>query len=364
MPELRRDPIIGRWVIIATERAKRPKDFAPTHEELPEGKCPFCEGAESQTPPEIVAIRTLKGTSTSKNTLKGTSTSKGTSSKKTSPNTPGWDVRVVPSIAPVLKTEDGLNRRAKGMYDMMDGVGAHEIVVETPKHIANIADLTEGQIAKVMEIYASRILDLQKDHRFKYVLMFKNYGRDAGGGRIKHSRSQLIATPVTPKRVKEELAGAKRYYDYKERCIFCDIIAQELENNQRLVTSIDGFIAFTPFASRFPFEICITSREHSCDFSSLNKKDLSKLAKILKIVLTKVKNALGDPHYNYILHTAPFRSAKAKAGYWKTIEHDYHWHIEIIPRLTRIAGFEWGTGFYINPTPPEEAAKYLREAKY
>ncbi len=340
MPELRRDPIIGRWVIIATERAKRPKDFAPVHEELPEGECPFCEGAESQTPSEIFAIR----------------------SKDTPSNAAGWDVRVVPSISPVLTIAQG-SRRGKGMYDMMDGIGAHEIIIETPRHIANIADLEAEQIAKVMEAYADRMLDLEKDHRFKYVLIFKNYGRDAGGGRVKHARSQLIATPVTPKRVKEELAGAKRYYDYKERCIFCDIIAQELENKQRLVTSLDGFIAFTPFASRFPFEICITSQEHSCDFSSLNKKDFSNLARILKIVLSKIKNALGDPHYNFIFHTAPFRGAKAKAGYWKTVDYDYHWHIEIIPRLTRIAGFEWGTGFYINPTPPEEAAKYLREQK-
>lgn len=341
MPELRRDPIIGRWVIIATERAKRPKDFAPTHEELPEGECPFCEGAESHTPPEIFAMRT----------------------KNTPPDTPGWNVRVVSSISPVLEIKDGLNRRGKGMYDMMDGIGAHEVVIETPKHIANIADLEVEQIARVMESYVTRILDLQRDNRFKYVLMFKNYGRDAGGGRIKHARSQLIATPVTPKRVKEELAGAKRYYDYKERCIFCDIISQELDSQERLITSLDGFIAFTPFASRFPFEICITSQRHSCDFFSLKKEDFCKLAKILKIVLLKVKNALGDPHYNYILHTAPFRSAKAKAGYWKTIDYDYHWHIEIIPRLTRIAGFEWGTGFYINPTPPEEAAKYLKEVK-
>lgn len=361
MPELRRDPIIGRWVIIATERAKRPRDFAPAHEELPEGECPFCEGVESQTPPEIFAIRTLKGTST----LKHVPFRVGTGNKNKSPNTPGWDVRVVPSIAPTLQIGDGLNlnRRGKGMYDLMDDVGAHEIVIETPQHIANIADLEEAQIAKVMESYVDRILDLRDDHRFKYVLVFKNYGRDAGGGRVKHARSQLIATPVTPKRVKEELVGAKRYYDYKERCIFCDIISQEFETKKRLIADTDSFIAFTPFASRFPFEICITSQEHSCDFFSLNKKDFSNLATILKLVLSKVKNALGDPHYNYILHTAPFRTAEAKAGYWKTINHDYHWHIEIIPRLTRIAGFEWGTGFYINPTPPEEAAKYLREAK-
>lgn len=341
MPELRRDPIIGRWVIVATERAKRPEDFAHAHEEYSEEECPFCDGAEAKTPPEIFTIR----------------------SRSAPPNTPGWDVRVVPSVSPALTIGGSADRRGKGMYDLMDGVGAHEVIIETPDHIDNIADLEEDQIAKVIESYIDRGLDLKKDKRFKYVLIFKNYGRDAGRGRIRHTNSQLIATPVTPKRVKEELMGAKRYYDYKERCIFCDIIAQEINDKKRLVASTDGFVAFAPFASRFPFEICVASKKHSCDFFSLNKKDSLNLAKILKVVLKKIKNELGDPHYNYIIHTSPFKSAKAKAGYWKTVEYDFHWHIEIIPRLTRIAGFEWGTGFYINPMPPEEAAKYLSIAE-
>jgi UDPglucose--hexose-1-phosphate uridylyltransferase len=339
MPELRKDPIIGRWVIIATERAKRPDQFSPPMDGPIEGECPFCSGRENHTPPEIYAIRK-------------------------SPNNKdkrGWDVRVVPSIKPILKIEGGLERRGRGIYDMMNGVGAHEVIIDTPQHINNIADLSLRQIDNILNVYTHRIADLDQDKRFKYVLIFKNYGWVAGGGRIKHSRSQLIATPVTPKRVKEELVGAKRYFDYHERCIFCDLVRQEIETKRRLIIDIDGFIAIAPFASRFPFEIWIMPKSHSCDFVNLSDTQRMALAKILKMTLQKLKIGLNDPPFNYIVHTAPFR--RPKAGYWRTVEDDYHWHIEIMPRLTRVAGFEWGTGFYICPLPPENAAEFLREVK-
>lgn len=340
MPELRKDPIIGRWVIIATERARRPDQFSSQPKDAPgvEG-CPFCKGNESKTPPEIYSIRP----------------------KHTPANSPGWDLRVVPSIAPFLRIEGDLERRGYGLFDLMNGIGAHEIVIETEEHIANMADLSEEQISKVITCYIDRITDLEKDKRFKYVLVFKNHGWTAGGGRVQHSRSQLIATPVNPKRVKEELAGAKHYYDYHERCIFCDLIKQEIQSKERIILEIDGFIAVTPFAARFPFEVWILPKKHSCDFTSLDSSMRLGLGSIMKKVLAKLKKGLNDPPYNYILHTAPFRSQKL--GYWKTIDYDYHWHIEIIPRLTRVAGFEWGTGFYICPLPPEDAAKFLREVE-
>ena len=243
----------------------------------------------------------------------------------------------------------------------MNGIGAHEIIIETNQHIANIADLSEEQISKVLTCYIDRMKDLEKDERFKYVLVFKNYGWIAGGGRVKHSRSQLIATPVNPKRVKEELAGSQLYYNYHERCIFCDLVKQEIESKDRLILDIDGFIAITPFAARFPFEVWILPKKHSSDFTTLDASMRTGLSSIMKKVLSKLKKGLNDPPYNYILHTAPFR--RQKAGYWKSIDYDYHWHIEIMPRLTRVAGFEWGTGFYINPLPPEDAAKFLREVE-
>lgn len=340
MPELRKDPIIGRWVIIATERAKRPDQFfAQQPEAQPEKPCPFCEGKESETPPEIYALRT----------------------RNTPANSPGWEVRDVPSIAPFLRIEGDLERRGRGIYDILNGIGAHEIVIETNQHIANMADLNEEQISKAISCYIDRILDLEKDKRFKYVLIFKNYGWSAGGSRIKHARSQMIATPVNPKRVKEELVGARHYYEYHERCIFCDLIKQELASQERLILDLDGFIAVTPFASRFPFEFWILPKKHSPDFTSLDMPSRFNLARILKQTLSKLKKGLNDPPYNYVLHAAPFR--RAKLGYWKSIDYDYHWHIEVMPRLTRVAGFEWGTGFYICPLPPENAAEFLRSVE-
>lgn len=340
MPELRKDPVIGRWVIIATERARRPDQFAgDAKDEVAEKPCPFCEGKENQTPPEIYAIRP----------------------KQTPLNSPGWEVRVVPSVTPFLRIEGDLDRRGKGLYDVMNGLGAHEIIIETNQHIGNMADLSEEQITKVITCYVERIIDLERDKRFKYALIFKNHGWSAGGGRVKHSRSQLIATPVNPKRVKEELVGARQYYEHHERCIFCDLIKQEIESKERVILDADGFVAITPFASRFPFEVWILPKKHSCDFVNLDMPSRAGLARIMKKVLAKLKKGLNDPAYNYILHTAPFR--RQKGGYWRSIDYDFHWHIEIMPRLTRVAGFEWGTGFYICPMTPETAAKFLREVE-
>ncbi|MFC1698519.1 galactose-1-phosphate uridylyltransferase [Candidatus Omnitrophota bacterium] len=340
MPELRKDPVIGRWVIIATERAKRPEDFKIEKKKTPQKPCPFCEGNEQRTPKEVFALRR----------------------SETKPNRSGWNVRAVPSIAPLLGKDGNLGRRGKGIYDLMNAVGAHEVIIETPEHIGNISDLAEGQIVKIIDCYVERFLQLKKNKHFKYVLMFKNYGQAAGGGHLNHARSQLIATPVTPKRVKEELFGARQHFELKERCVFCDIVAQELKNKERVIIDIDGLVAISPFASRFPFEVWILPKEHCCDFFSIKPQQRRNLAGIIKKVMLKLKRALNDPPYNYILHTAPFRHTK-KVGYWKTIEQDYHWHLEIMPRLTRVAGFEWGTGFYLNPTSPEAATKILRETK-
>ena len=340
MPELRKDPIIGRWVIIATERARRPDQFnGRDHSAVTEQPCPFCEGAEAKTPKEIYALRP----------------------SNSKPNGPGWDLRVVPSIAPFLRVEGDLGRHGRGLYDMMNGVGAHEVIVETNQHIANMADLSAGQISKVLKCYSDRIIYLEKDERFKYVLVFKNYGASAGGSAIRHTRSQLIATPVNPKRVKEELAGSRNYYNYHERCVFCDLIHQEIEQKDRLILDLDGFIAISPFAARFSFETWIMPKKHCCDFTCQDGESLKNLGKVMKELLSKLKKGLNDPPYNYVIHTAPFR--RKKSGYWKTIDQDYHWHIEIMPRLTRVAGFEWGTGFYICPITPEDCAKFLREVE-
>ena len=336
MPQLRKDPIIGRWVIISTERAKRPKDFKRSESMPAEKKCPFCAGNEQMTPSEIFAIR-----------------------DSGNPNDPNWRVRVIPSIKPFLKSNEQLWKKGRGPYDIINAVGSHEVVVETPQHIANMADLEESNIKDVIYSYCVRTKELEKNENVKYVLIFKNYGWLAGGGRVKHSRSQIIATPVNLKRVKEELEGAKSYYDYHERCVFCDMIRQEIKDKERLVYNEDGIVAIVPFAPRFPFEVWVLPKEHKPDFCNIDDTLTTSLAKAMKKILSALKKILNDPPYNYVIHTAPFR--RPYPGYWSTIDEDYHWHIEITPRLTQVAGFEWGAGFYICPTLPEEAAKYLRE---
>jgi len=339
MPELRKDPVVGRWVIIATERAKRPSDFEVAEQKREPGPCVFCEGHENETPPEVYALRP----------------------EGSAPDTPGWDVRVVPNKYPALTTEGELNREGVGLCDMMDGVGAHEVIVETPEHDRKMADLPEEQIAKVMTTYRQRVLDLRGDERLKYVLIFKNQGQAAGAS-LQHAHSQLIATPITPKRVKEKLVGAKEYYDYKHRCIFCDYIKQERELfGERLVTETEHFVALSPFAARFPFELWILPKRHALDFAHVEDHEVGDMAHILKMMLMKLRDALKDPPFNYVLHQAPFR--RPRGGYWTTIEEDYHWHLELIPRLTKIAGFEWGSGFYVNPTSPGVAAATLRDTE-
>jgi len=337
MPELRKDPIVGRWVIIATERGKRPIDFKHEIDNFSKEGCPFCEGNESKTPAEIFAIRDAHS----------------------HPNTPGWEVRVVPNKFPALRIEGDMEKMGVGIYDRMNGIGAHEVIIESKEHDKRIEAHSIESLTKVFEAYRIRSKDLENDLRFKYILIFKNEGSSAGAS-LSHPHSQLIATPVTPKRVKEELIGAQQYFEYKDRCVFCDVMREEQHQKSRLVYENEHFLSFCPFASRFPFEVMILPKRHDPDFHSIQSNELKGFADAMKVTLSKLAKSLNKPQYNYIIHTSPVRWKRR--GYWTTIEQDYHWHVEIMPRLTKVAGFEWGTGFYINPTIPEEAAKYLQEA--
>jgi UDPglucose--hexose-1-phosphate uridylyltransferase len=329
MPELRKDPIIGRWVIISTERGKRPTHFGQSEKHISPKACPFCPGNESATPREITAYRP-------------------DGSKE---NQPGWSLRIVSNKYPALIIEGDLDREPKGIYDRMNGIGAHEVIIETSQHQSDLVDLPISNIKDVLWAYRERYLDLQRDPRFKYILIFKNHGQAAGAS-VEHSHSQIIATPIIPKRVAEELLGAKKYFDYKERCIFCDIIRQEISDQERVICENDSFIAFAPYASRFPFETWLMPKAHICHYVDIEIDMHIELASILKEILARLKTGLANPAFNFILHTAPVGSE---------YRDFFHWHIEIIPKLTKVAGFEWGTGFYINPTRPEDAAKYLRE---
>ena len=330
MPELRKDPVTNSWVIISTERGKRPSDFGTEPRPPRPGFCPFCPGNEEKTPPEIVVYR----------------------NDGAAPNTPGWRVRVVANKFPALVIEGELERQTEGIYDKMSGVGAHEVIIETPDHDQTLPAMPEQKVEEVLWAYRDRILDLKRDPRFQYILVFKNHG-EAAGASLDHTHSQLIATPIVPKRVQEEVDGVKQYYAEKRRCVYCDMVQQELAYGGRVVSANDHFVAMAPFASRFPFETWIVPRTHEASFEDIGKQEYVSLARILKETLHRIERLLSDPPYNFVLHSAPFRQEKPV---------QYHWHIEITPRLTRLAGFEWGTGIYINPTPPEEAAQYLRDA--
>jgi UDPglucose--hexose-1-phosphate uridylyltransferase len=330
MSELRKDPIVGRWVIISIERGKRPTDFISPSQKKRGGFCPFCPGNEHTAPPEIMAFRP----------------------STTQPNSPGWTLRVVPNKFPALQIHGELNKVGEGIFDKVSGIGAHEVVVETSDHNLSLSTMPIKSVEDVLWAYYLRLNDLKRDKRFKYVLIFKNEGEDAGAT-LEHTHSQLIALPIVPKLVREEVDSAEQYYHFKERCIFCDVINQELEDGKRVIYENKHYVALAPFAPRAPFETWILPKGHESSFYPPNK-NFSMLADILQRTLKQMDRILDAPPYNFIVHTSPF--------YDETNEY-YHWHIELMPKLTKIAGFEWGSGFYINPTPPEEAAKFLREAK-
>ena len=332
MPELRKDPVTGRWVIISTDRSRRPGDFSRERAVIKGGSfCPFCPGNEHTTPPEILAYRHTED------------------GKR---NAAGWNLRVVPNKFPALGIEGDLDRQADGMFDKMNGIGAHEVVIETPDHMETLATMPLKRVEDVLWAFRDRILDLKQDRRFKYILVFKNHG-EAAGASLEHPHSQLIALPILPKQVVEELEGAKRYFSNKERCIFCDILRQETEVRTRVAAENQDFVTLSPYAPRYPFEMWILPRRHESAFENSPSNLYENLARMLRTVLSKAVQVLDNPAYNLLLHTSPVQ---------ENTQDYYHWHLEIIPKLTKTAGFEWGTGFYINPTPPEEAAKFLRDA--
>ncbi len=272
-------------------------------------------------------------------------------------NGPGWSVRVVTNSVPRLRIEGDLGRRPEGIHDLMNGVVAHEIIVETPRHDRSLHELEVPEVSNVIRAYKSRIIDLEGDKRMRYVLIFKNQGEEAGAHTISHSISQLMALPVTPGAVKTKLMIVREYFALKERCIYCDVLQQELKHRKRLVTENQDFVAFAPFASRFPFEMAVLPKAHESAFSRVSSEQIESLAWILRDALQKLDHTLGAPAYNLSLQDRPF--LRNRAGYWNTIQEDFHWHLEILPQIARITGFEWASGFFYNPVPPEVAARCL-----
>jgi UDPglucose--hexose-1-phosphate uridylyltransferase len=337
MSELRWDPVKRHWVIIAADRGRRPNDFLAAEEQTPVTSCPFCYGNEDKALHEIFAIR-----------------------PSGPPNAPNWKVRVIPNKYPVLRVEGELKSRGYGLYDVMNGIGAHEIIVETPEHNKGMADFSVGEITDVLRAYRQRIVDLRRDVRLRYLVLFKNHGLRAGAT-LSHSHSQIIAVPLVPPVAVTELGVCRDFFAQKGRCIFCDIIDFELATGDRIVAESTDYVLFTPFASSLPFELRLFPKKHSHDFALLADGELEALAAAMQDMLGRLKGVLKDPPYNFILHTAPSLEPRpGKPDFWSSITYDYHWHIELVPRITAIAGFEWGSGFHINPTPPEEAAAFLR----
>jgi UDPglucose--hexose-1-phosphate uridylyltransferase len=332
MPELRKDPITGRWVIISTERRKRPTDFRLESVHItPDSACPFCEGHERMTPREILAYRR----------------------DGSAPNGPGWDLRVVPNQFPVLRVEGTLDRQGEGLFDKMNGIGAHEVIIESPRHEDTLATMSEAAVEQVLWAFRERVQDLKQDRRFRYIIIFKNHGA-AAGALLDHPHSQLIALPIVPREVRDEVDGARSHFERKERCVFCDIIRQETTDRRRLVFETADTVAVAPYAPRFPFETWILPKRHQAAYEDGQRHDFASLARVLTEILRRMNRALRNPPYNLLIHSAPLA---------ENVGDSYHWHVEVIPKLTKVAGFEWATGFYVNPTAPEEAAQVLRDVR-
>lgn len=326
MSELRKDPTRGCWVLVRPTTAG--PALGPT--------CPFCPGSESLTPPEILAYR----------------------KEGSPPDGPGWSVRVIPEADPYFRIEQELLREGVGLYDRISPRGATELIVESPAHEDTAATLGHGQWEQVLWMYGERIRDLKRDLSIRDILVTRRHR--APGSRITHPYSRLTAIPIIFDDVRRKLRECREYYEYKRRCLYCDMIRQEMAAGERVVRLTEHFLALAPYAARSPFETWILPRQHSCAYEdSLSGEVVADLAGILGSVFGTLATKLGDPPFEMILYTAPNVAAKILPAEWTTIGDDYHWHVEIRTVPERPLGVG---GIYVSETPPEEAARRFREA--
>jgi UDPglucose--hexose-1-phosphate uridylyltransferase len=333
-PEYRRDPVTHHWVIVAPERAARPLalSHAKPHDrhDAERDACPFCEGREEDTPGELFALRDAGS----------------------APNGPGWRLRVVPNKFPAVRPLPGVEvADGDGLFESLPGAGEHELLIECARHEANPARLTDAEFRDVLLAYRARLAALSADPRYAYVLVFKNVGAEAGAS-LAHLHSQIIALPIVPDAVRAELDGARDYYQRTGRCVFCDVLRQEVRLGVRVVAETEHFAAFAPFAGRFAYETWLLPKAHDSRYESLTDAHAEELARLLRHLLARLDAVLEEPAYNYYLHTGPARAGGLSY---------YHWHLEVVPRTARPAGFEWGSGCFINTVPPERAAAELRD---
>jgi len=326
MPELRHNVLTREWVIIAAERAKRPDQFVKKQAKkgLPayDPQCPFCPGNEAMTPPQTYIV----------------------------PDTNGWRVRVTPNKFAALTYEGELRRTVQGIRRIVSGVGIHEVIIETPIHNRTTALLEDRQVEIILETYLHRFNFASADPRIQQVTIFKNHG-EAAGTSLEHPHSQMIATPVITSQLRDRLINSLKHFDEFGECIFCRVLNQELKEGVRIVLETEHFVAFVQFAALTPFSMLVMPRRHAACFSELTDAEAADLARNLRRTLAKLYYGLEDPDFNYTIRTAPeeYRGVKY-----------YHWYLSIIPRLTRTAGFELGSGMFINVSLPEENASYLR----
>jgi UDPglucose--hexose-1-phosphate uridylyltransferase len=330
MAEFRKDPITGRWVIIAAERAHRPRQLGGGNNPGQEEPCPFCAGNEALTPPEVWASR----------------------APDSQANQPGWRVRVVPNKYPALETGGLWQGEYDNFYQSQPGLGVHEVIVECPDHVTNMAGLADDQVTDILRAYSARLSALSRDPRWRYCLIYKNQG-DRAGATFEHLHSQLVALPSVPREALDEVAGAKAHFAASGRCIYCEIIDRELVDGKRVIFAHDKFIALGPFAPRFAYETWILPKTHGAVFEECSEQELEECARALREIIRRLNRALDNPPFNYFIHSLPTQDSAPES---------YHWHIEILPQLYRAAGFELGSGSNINGVTPEAAAKLLRDA--
>lgn len=318
-------------MVIATERAKRPDSFRQKEKDelKSDSICPFCEGNEKMTPPEIYSIRKNGG----------------------EPDSPGWLIRVVPNLYKAFEecADDPEPVFSSNLTESFPALGTHEVLIAGPEHEDNIANVSGRLFLLLFEVFKERYRELALKNDVKYVQFIINHGKKAGAS-LEHAHGQLFAIPIVPEELDRELINSSRYYSENGKCIFCEIIAEEMAMGERVVEEAKGFINLCPFASFSPFEMNIMPIEHSGNFESMSDEELRRFTDFLHHSLKLLDAALKNPPYNLYLHTSPCR---------ESIDH-YHWHVEVVPKLSIAAGFEMGTGIYINVVNPEEAANYLR----
>ncbi len=327
MPEFRQNRATKNWVIVATERAKRPHDFLIKDEakQLPEfdPNCPFCPGNEHMTPPDVLKVEKDRK----------------------------WSIRVIPNKFPALSSDVGLKRETKyQFFRKIAGYGFHYVIIESPKHNLTIATMSPKQVCEIFKVYLGLYKEFMLRQELNTVIIFRNNGKMAGTS-LEHPHSQLIASPIVPTHIRHLLEEATRYYDDHGSCVFCDMIEIELYSNERVVYKDENFVVIEPFASISPFETWIMPRKHNACFGNITEEDACKIAKVVHLVLKQLYDKLNNPDYNYVIHSSPFKDAN---------EEFYHWYIQILPRLTIPAGFELGSGIYITTALPEETAKFLK----